>query len=94
MSIYTALLYTSTLGNLLPAVTSTITTAISSLQEALQGTITTLVNSTLCPQMQNNQMETSTTDPSLDIPSTGIPGHCVVDIVDEYIEREQHKCNL
>ena len=52
------------------------------------------MNSTLCPQMQNNQMETSATDPSHDIPSTGISGHRVVDIVDEYVEREQHKCNL
>lgn len=81
----------STPGNILSAVTSTITAAISSLQEALQGTITTLVNSTLRPQMQ---METFATDPSHDVPSTGVSGHCVVDIVDEYAEREQHKCNL
>ena len=84
----------STPGDILPAVTSTITAAISSLQEALQGTITTLVNSTLRLQMQDNQMEISATDPSRDIPSTDISGHRVVDIVDEYVERERCKCNL
>ena len=40
--------------------------------------------------MQNNQMETSATNPSHDIPSTGISGHHVVDIVDEYVERENN----
>ena len=74
---------TSTPGDILPAVTNTITAAISFVQEALKGTITTLVNSTLRPQMQDNQMETSVTDPSHDIPSNGISGHRVVDIVDE-----------
>ena len=73
----------STPGDIFPAVTNTITAAISFVQEALKGTITTLVNSTLRPQMQDNQMETSVTDPSHDIPSTGISGHRVVDIVDE-----------
>ena len=75
----------STPGDILPAVTNTITAAISFVQEALKGIIThcTLVNSTLRPQMQDNQMETSVTDLSHDVPSTGISGHCVVDIVDE-----------
>ena len=73
----------STPGDILPAVTNTITAAISFVQEAMKGTITTLVNSTLRPQMQDNQMKTSINDPLHDIPSTGISGHCVVDIVDE-----------
>ena len=73
----------STPVDILPAVTNTITAAVSFVQEALKGTVITLVNSTLRPQMQDNQMETSVTDPSHDIPSTGISGHHVVDIVDE-----------
>ena len=45
--------------DILSAVTNSISAAINFVQEALKGTITTLVNSTLCPQMQDNQMEIS-----------------------------------
>ena len=36
--------------------------------------------------MQDNQMETSVTYPSHDIPSIGISGNHIVDIVDEYVK--------
>ena len=78
----------STPGDIFPVVTSTVTAGSSSPQEALQGTITALVNSTVHQQMQDNEMETSSTGPSHDIPSTGISGHHVADTLDEYVERK------
>ena len=79
----------NTVDGVLPTITKIITTVMSSLQEALKETITTVLNTGLRPQTQEDGMDTEGTV----VEASTSHQLKIIDVVDEYVEREKHKNN-